>query len=151
MRVWLRNGYTHFWRITPTLWEYALLTYYSHVPIPMIAYYKTYRLSEVLWLQSLQLWTVLQFPCWLFDWMYFRHINTDSNINWFKLEIVRCRYHIWHILKSKLNVLFGYLYQFVQLVSFDEINSSFLSKHSHERANLFCIVTEYTNIIWRSC
>ena len=104
MRVWLRNGYTHFWRITPTLWEYALLTYYSHIPIPMIAYCKTYHLSEGLWLQSLQHWIVLQFPCWLIDWMYFRHINTESNIIWFKLEIKRCRYHICNISKSKWNV-----------------------------------------------
>ena len=85
----------------------------------MIRYCKTYRLWEGLWLQSLQLWTVLQFPCWLIDWMYFRHINTESNVIWFKLEIIRCRYHICHILKSKLNVLF---YQFVRLVRCDEIN-----------------------------
>ena len=82
----------------------AFLTYYSYVPIPMITYCKTYRLWEGLWLQSLQLWTVLQFPCWLIDWKYFLHINTDTNITWFKLEIIRCRYHICHILKSKLNV-----------------------------------------------
>ena len=82
-----------------------MLTYYSHVPIPMITYCKTYRLWEGLWLQSLQLWTALQFPCWLIDWMYFRHIDTDSNLSWFKLEIIRCQYHICTILKSKLNVL----------------------------------------------